>query len=100
MGSTQLEASAALEQPAAHYPVDDLTEKTDCELHMLMKNISFKVAVSLRYQMNLEQATILVRFQLAMLMSGWIKLYRDLRHLSLTILEVTMRRHWDKPGMV
>ena len=44
MGSTQLEASAALEQSAAHYPVDDITEKTDCELHMLM-NISFKVAV-------------------------------------------------------
>ena len=36
VGSTQLEASAALEQPAAHYPVDDLMEKTNCELHMLM----------------------------------------------------------------
>ena len=41
----QLEASATLEQPAAHYPVDYITEKKDCELHMLMKNISFKVAV-------------------------------------------------------
>ena len=43
---------------------------------------------------------MLVRFQLAMPVSVWMKLYRDLRHLSLTILEVTMRRHWDKPGMV
>ena len=44
MGSTQLEHSE-LEPPAAHYPVDDITEKTDCELHMSMKNMSFKVAV-------------------------------------------------------
>ena len=33
---------AASRSPA---PVDDLTEKIDCELHMLMKNISFMVAV-------------------------------------------------------
>ena len=46
VGSTPLKVSAAIiEQPAAHYPVDDITEKTECELHMLMKNISFKVAV-------------------------------------------------------
>ena len=29
---------------ATHYPVDDITEKIECELHMSMKNISFKVA--------------------------------------------------------
>ena len=44
MGSTQLENSA-FEPPMAHYPVDDVTEKISCELHMSMKNISFKVAV-------------------------------------------------------
>ena len=44
VGSTQLEASAC-EPPAARYPVDDVTEKTDCELHMSMRNISLKVAV-------------------------------------------------------
>ena len=37
--------NSEFEPPAAHYPVDDITEKTDCELHMSMKNISFKVAV-------------------------------------------------------
>ena len=43
VGSTQLE-DPAVEPPAAHYPVDDITEKTNCELHMSMKNISFPVA--------------------------------------------------------
>jgi hypothetical protein len=28
-----------------HYPVDDITKKTSCELHVPMKNISMKVAV-------------------------------------------------------
>ena len=55
MGSTQLEASA-FEQPAAHYPVDDVTEKTDCELHMSMMNISLKVAVGFAYP-NEPEAT-------------------------------------------
>ena len=29
----------------AHYPVDDITERTNCELHTPMRNISLKVAV-------------------------------------------------------
>ena len=44
VGSTHVENSQ-LQPAAAHYPVDDITEKTDCELHMSMKNMSFKVAV-------------------------------------------------------
>ena len=44
VGSTNVENSE-FQPPAAHYPVDDITEKTDCELHMSMKNVSFKVAV-------------------------------------------------------
>ena len=43
VGSTQLE-DPAVEPPAAHYPMDDMTEKTNCVLHMPMKNISFPVA--------------------------------------------------------
>jgi hypothetical protein len=28
-----------------HYPVDDISGKTSCEMHWSMKNISMKVAV-------------------------------------------------------
>ena len=42
--SCMVEASA-FGPPAARYPVDDVMEKTSCELHMSMKNMSFKVAV-------------------------------------------------------
>ena len=44
VGSTQMEHSE-LEAPPTRYPVDDITEKTECELHMAMGNLSFKVAV-------------------------------------------------------
>ena len=44
VSSTQLDVSA-FEPPAAHYPEDDITKKTNCELHMAMKNLSFQVAV-------------------------------------------------------
>ena len=43
VGSTHLEYPA-VDEPAAHYPVDDITEKTNCELHVPMKNISYPVA--------------------------------------------------------
>ena len=33
------------EAPMDRYPVDDLMEKKNCELHQTMKNISMKVAV-------------------------------------------------------
>ena len=44
VGSTQMEHSE-LEAPPTRYPVDDITEKTECELHMAMSNLSFKMAV-------------------------------------------------------
>lgn len=46
VGSTQLqlEDGPAVEPSAPHYPVDDVTEKTNCEIHMPMGNISFMVA--------------------------------------------------------
>ena len=56
MGSTQLQ-DAAVDEPvaepsAAHYPVDDITEKTNCELHAPMMNITYPVATgyALRHQ--------------------------------------------------
>ena len=42
VGSTGVPADDAL---LARYPVDDIKEKTNCELHQKMKNISMKVAV-------------------------------------------------------
>jgi hypothetical protein len=33
------------EAPMDRYPMDDVREKTNCELHQAMKNISMKVAV-------------------------------------------------------
>jgi hypothetical protein len=34
-----------MEVPMDHYPMDDISEKTSCEMHVPMKNISMKVAV-------------------------------------------------------
>ena len=55
VGSTQLQEPAAA-PPTASYPVDYVTEKTDCELHMSMRNISLKVAVGFAYP-NEPEAT-------------------------------------------
>ena len=44
MGSTQLQDPAVDEPSTAHYPVDDITEKTNYELHAPMRNISYPVA--------------------------------------------------------
>jgi hypothetical protein len=33
------------DEPAIHYPVDDITESTPCELHVKVVNITMKVAV-------------------------------------------------------
>ena len=48
VGSTQLQDPAVdepvAEPSAAHYPVDDITEKTNCELHAPMLNITCPVA--------------------------------------------------------
>ena len=56
VGSTQLQDPAVdepvAEPSAAHYPVDDITEKTNCELHAPMMNITYPVATgyALRHQ--------------------------------------------------
>ena len=47
VGSTGVLADDAL---LAHYPVDDIKEKTNCELHMKIKNISMKVAIGFALQ--------------------------------------------------
>ena len=47
VASTEVHVEHALleDAPAPHYPVDDVTEMTQCELHQAMNNLSLKVAV-------------------------------------------------------
>jgi hypothetical protein len=48
------------------------------------------------YLLNLELLGIPVRFQMAMLVSGWMKFYADMSHYILTLLDLKMRRHSEK----
>jgi hypothetical protein len=77
MASTEVGADEA---SLGRYPVDEIKDKTHCELHQSMKNISMKVAVS--YALSCEPGVrgIPVRFQMAMLVSGWMKLYPEMSH--------------------
>lgn len=48
------------------------------------------------YLVHRKRPTMEVRFQLAMLVSVWMKFYLCVSHYSLTSLEVKGRRHWEK----
>ncbi len=48
------------------------------------------------YLDHLTHAGIAVRFQLAMLKSGWMKSWRGFTHWSLTSLELKVRGHSEK----
>src|SRR3954469_10158991 len=50
--------------------------------------------------MKMEQCTIICPFHLAVFVSGWLKLFRVLKHWSLIFLEVTMRRQWPMSSTV
>ena len=54
------------------YPVDDVRESTDCELHQPMKNMSLKVAIGSALRCLPEALHLGIRFQLAMLVSWWM----------------------------
>ena len=75
------------------YPVDDITENTNCELHVKMKNISMKVADGCAFTNPPRQPSIATRFQRAMLMSWLMRWWTHIRGYSLTFLEVTMSAH-------
>ena len=60
------------------YPVDDIMENTNCELHFKMKNISMKVAAFL-IQIRLKQPSIATRFQRAMLVSWLMRWWTNIR---------------------
>ena len=53
------------------YPVDDIMENTNCELHFKMNNISMKVADAVADTNPPKQLSIATRFQPAMLVS-WL----------------------------
>ena len=43
------------------------------------------------YLVNINHAGMAMRFKLDMPMSGWMKLYRDMNHWSLTSLDLKRR---------
>jgi hypothetical protein len=82
------------EAPMDHYPMDDISGKTNCEMHQSMKNISMKVAVGyMRYLLDLDKSGMAVRFELAMLMLGRIP-------WSLTSLDLKRRQNLEKYWVV
>jgi hypothetical protein len=83
------------EAPMGGYPVDGVNERTPCELHQSMKNLSWKVAVG--YALPCQpRASITARFQLATLVSGWMKLQQDVSHWTLTSLDRKERRNSER----
>ena len=61
------------------YPVDDIMENTNCELHFKMKNISMKVADALAFTNPPRQPSIATRFQRAMLVSWLMRWWTNIR---------------------
>ena len=47
------------------------------------------------YLVNLQHCIVAMRFQMAMLVSAWIKLNPDFNHSTLTSLEMMMRGNWE-----
>ena len=61
------------------YPVDDIIENTNCELHFKMKNISMKGADALLLHLPPKQPSIAPRFQRAMLVSWLMRWWAHIR---------------------
>ena len=61
------------------YPVDDITENTNYELHVKMKNISMKVADAVAFTNPPRQPSIATRFQRAMLVSWLMRWWTNIR---------------------
>ena len=47
------------------------------------------------YLVNLQHCIVAMRFQMAMLVSAWIKFTPDMHHSNFITLEVMMRGHWE-----
>ena len=61
------------------YPVDDIIENTNCELHFKMKNMSMKVADAVAFTITPKQPSIAPRFQRAMLVSWLMRWWTHIR---------------------
>jgi hypothetical protein len=48
-----------------HYPVDNITKKTNCELHVPMKNISMKVAEAKRNRLSPTERIVGIQEEIA-----------------------------------
>jgi hypothetical protein len=66
------------DEPTIHYLVDDITESTSCKLHVKVVNITMKVAVGYALPIGPDLTYHAVRFHMAMLLPGWMKLWADL----------------------
>src|SRR3954470_9809351 len=82
------------------YPMDDIMENTNCELHFRMKNISMKVEDAVAFT-NPPKATFhcnpIPASYARVLVDEVVDLYSG---LQLDILEVTMSTHWERPYIV
>ena len=82
------------------YPVDGIKEQTPCELHDVLKNLSVKVAVGFAFSLVIRQHGMEGTFQLAMLVLGWIRLYRGLSQWSLTSLDLKVSLHLENVWVI
>jgi hypothetical protein len=95
--STEVRADEA---PMDRYPVDDTSKKTNCEMHVPTKIILMKVALAMCYHLDQNNSGMAVRFELAMLVSRWMQLYRGMSPSSLTSLDLKRRQHLEKYWVV
>ena len=75
------------------FPVDDITQRTPCDLQSAVKNLTFMVATLTLCQPNQATCTIGSRFWLNTLKLAWRKCAMIGRRLSSIFLEVTGRGH-------
>jgi hypothetical protein len=54
----------------------------------------------MRYLLDLDKPGMAVRFELVMLMSGWMQLCRGMSPSSLTLLDLKRRQHLEKYWVV
>jgi hypothetical protein len=54
----------------------------------------------MRYLVDLENSSMAMRFELAMLVSGWMQFYRGMSPWSLTSLDLKRRQHLEKYWVV
>ena len=55
------------------FPVDTITEKINCELHIIYRNLSVPVARGYALPCGQKHIGMAMRFQLAMPVSPWMK---------------------------